>query len=102
MATVLWIIKATITAEEEEAFNHWYNTEHCPQVLRYRGAVSARRYKTILSNDQYQYMTLYEFDSEETFATFQKSEHLVELKTEYDAHFGTSVREPSAYVQVWP
>ena len=102
MATVLLMVKSTITPEEEEAFNRWYDSDHRPQVLSYPGAISARRYKTILSNDQYQYMALYEFDSEETFQAFRKSEHLVGLSAEYDSLFGNVVREPSSYVQVWP
>jgi len=53
MATVLMMIKSTITPEEEDAFNRWYNDEHIPQVMSYRGAVSVRRYKTMVSNDQY-------------------------------------------------
>ncbi len=72
--TVLWIVKATISAEEEEAFNRWYNSEHCPQLLRYRGAVSARRYKKIMGDDKFQFMTLYEFDTEETFREFLESD----------------------------
>ncbi len=103
MSTVLFIVKATITPEQEEAFNRWYDTEHCPQLLRFRGAVSARRYKAIMGEDRYQYMAVYEFESEETFQQFLESDHLVELKAEYDADFGTvSERERSAYVQVWP
>ncbi len=103
MSTVLFIVKATITPEQEEAFNRWYDTEHCPQLLRFRGAVSARRYKAIMGEDRYQYMAVYEFESEETFQQFLESDHLVELKAEYDANFGTvSERERSAYVQVWP
>ncbi|MFQ5954503.1 MAG: DUF4286 family protein [Kiloniellales bacterium] len=103
MSTVLFIVKATITPEQEEAFNRWYNTEHCPQLLRFRGAVSARRYKAIMGEDRHQYMAVYEFESEETFQRFLDSDHLVELKAEYDASFGSvSERERSAYVQVWP
>lgn len=103
MAIVLFTVKATITPDEEEAFNRWYETEHCPQVLRYPGAVSARRYKTILSDDKYQYMAVYEFESEETFARFQESDHLKELVADYDAHFAdTSERAREAFVQVWP
>jgi len=72
-------------------------------VLRFPGAVSARRYKAILGADRLQYMALYEFESEETFQKFLDSEHFAELKREYDAHFGgVSERERSAYVQVWP
>ncbi len=103
MSTVLFIVKATITPEQEAAFNRWYDTEHCPQLLRFRGALSARRYKAIMGEDRYQYMAVYEFESEETFQQFLESDHLVELKAEYDASFGTvSERERSAYVQVWP
>ena len=103
MATVLFVVKATITAEKEDAFNHWYNTEHCPQLLRYRGAVSARRYKSILDEDRIQYMAVYEFQDEATFREFQDSDHLRELKAEYETNFGAvSERERFAYVQVWP
>jgi hypothetical protein len=103
MATVLFVVKATIAAEQEDAFNRWYNQEHCPQLLQFRGAVSARRYKAIMGEDKYQYMAMYEFESEATFQQFLESGHLEELKREYDAHFGeVSERARSGYVQVWP
>jgi hypothetical protein len=103
MANVLFVVKATITPEREEAFNRWYNEEHCPQLLQFRGAVSARRYKAILGEDRYQYMAVYEFESEATFQRFLDSGPLEQLKQEYDAHFGkVSERARSAYVQVWP
>ncbi len=103
MPTALFVVRATITPDQEEAFNRWYNTEHCPQVLRFRGAVSARRYKAIMGEDKYQYMAVYEFESEERFREFMESDHLVELKAEYDASFGpVSERGSTAYVQVWP
>ena len=96
MAVVLFVVKASITPEREEAFNRWYNEEHCPQLLQFRGAVSARRYKAIMGEDEYPYM-------EATFQRFLKSGHLEELKREYDAHFaGVSERTRSAWVQVWP
>ena len=103
MAVVLFVVKASITPEQEEAFNRWYNEEHCPQLLQFRGAVSARRYKAIMGEDGYQYMAVYEFESEATFQRFLNSGHLEELKREYDAHFaGVSERTRSAWVQVWP
>ena len=34
MATVLFIVKATIPKDKEAAFNKWYNDEHCPQALQ--------------------------------------------------------------------
>lgn len=102
MATVLFVVKASITPEQEQAFNRWYNEEHCPQLLQFRGAVSARRYKAIMGEDEYQYMALYEFESEATFQRFLDSGHLEQLKQDYDAHFGGSRRARSAYLQVWP
>jgi antibiotic biosynthesis monooxygenase (ABM) superfamily enzyme len=103
MAIVLFTVRATISAEREAAYNDWYHKEHCPQLLRFPGAVSARRYKTILSDDEYQYMAVYEFENEETFERFQASDHFKELLAEYDAKFGdVSTRERAAHVQVWP
>ena len=67
MAVVLFVVKASITPEQEEAFNRWYNEEHCPQLLQFRGAVSARRYKAIMGEHDYQYMAVYEFESDATF-----------------------------------
>lgn len=103
MAVVLFTVKATITADQEAAFNKWYNEEHCPQVLRYNGAVSAKRYKKILGDDKYQYMAQYEFKDEATFEAFTKSDALKELVKDYDAHFaGKSERVRDAWVQAWP
>jgi antibiotic biosynthesis monooxygenase (ABM) superfamily enzyme len=103
MATVLLTVRATITPDQEAAFNRWYENEHCPQLLRYKGAVSARRYRKILGDDKYQYMAMYEFESEATFEAFQKSDHFAGLIHEYDINFGDdSERERQAYVQIWP
>jgi len=103
MATVLFIVKATITKDREDAFNRWYSEEHCPQFLRFPGAVSARRYKAIMGEDTYQYIAVYEVQNEATFRRLMDSDHFKELKHEYDAHFGgVSERTRAAYVQVWP
>jgi Domain of unknown function (DUF4286) len=103
MAVVLFTVKATITPEQEDAFNRWYNEEHCSQLLQFNGAVSARRYKAILGEDKYQYMAVYEFASEAAFQRFLDSGHLEALKRDYDARFGAvSERARAAYVQVWP
>jgi antibiotic biosynthesis monooxygenase (ABM) superfamily enzyme len=103
MATALFAVKATITPEREAAFNRWYNEEHCPQLLQYPGALSARRYKAMLGEDKYQYVSLYEFEDEATLRGFLDSEHFAQLRRDYDASFGAvSERARAAYVQVWP
>ena len=103
MAIVLFVVKATITADREAAYNQWYHNEHIPQLLSYRGAASARRYRKLLGEDKYQYMTQYEFADEATFDAFQNSDHFADLIAEYNANFGdASERIREAYVQVWP
>jgi antibiotic biosynthesis monooxygenase (ABM) superfamily enzyme len=103
MAIALFVVRATITKDKEAAFNKWYNEEHVPQVLQFNGAVSGRRYKKILGEDKFQFMAMYEFASEAAFKRFQESDHLKALVKDYDANFGgTSERERSAYIQIWP
>lgn len=103
MAIGLYVVRATITAEREAAFNKWYNEEHLPQVLRYNGAVSGRRYRKGVGEDRYQYMAVYEFASEEVLQRFLASEALKDLRAEYDKHFGAiSERVGQGWVQVFP
>lgn len=103
MAIGLYVVRATITAEREAAFNKWYNEEHLPQVLRYNGAVSGRRYRKDAGEDRYQYMAVYEFASEEVLQRFLVSEALKDLRAEYDKHFGAvSERVGQGWVQVFP
>jgi len=103
MAVTVFMVRATITKEQETAFNKWYDEVHVPQVLQYNGAISGRRYKRIMGDDKYDYMALYEFKSEETFKQFQASGHLRELKADYDKHFGTtSERASTGWVQILP
>ena len=90
MATILFVVKATIRKDREEAFNRWYNEEHVPQVLQWKGVVSARRYRAILGEDTYQYMAVYELVNEANFRALMESDHMKALRAEYDAHFGDS------------
>ena len=103
MATVLFVVKATVPKGQEEAFNRWYDEEHIPLVLQYKGAVSARRYKAIMGEEKYQYMAVYEFKDEATFWRLMESEHFKMLKENFDSNFGTvSERTRFAYTQIWP
>ncbi len=103
MATVLFVVKATIRKDQEEAFNRWYNEEHVPQVLQWKGLVSARRYKALEGEEKYQYMAVYELQDEATWRRLMASDHMKALRAEYDAHFGgVSERARFAYTQVWP
>jgi hypothetical protein len=103
MAIALFVVKATITKDQEEAFNRWYNEEHIPLFLQFKGAVSARRYKAILGEDKYQYMAVYELQDEATFWRLMESDYFKTLKENYDTNFGAvSERGRFAYTQIWP
>ncbi len=103
MATVLFVVKATIPPEREEEFNRWYNEEHVPQVLQFKGVVSARRYRALEGEPTFRYMAVYELQDEATYRRFMASDHFKTLVAEYDRHFGgVSERARFAYTQVWP
>jgi antibiotic biosynthesis monooxygenase (ABM) superfamily enzyme len=103
MPTALLTVKATITPDREKQFNEWYNREHVPDVFKFPGVVSARRYRATTPEDRYQYMAVYEFESEETVQRFLASDHFAFLRREYDRSFGgVSERQRATYVQVWP
>lgn len=103
MATALFCVRATIAPEREAEFNRWYDEEHCPQVLRFNGAVSARRYRALSDPDGYRYMVLYEFKDEATLERFLASDDLQALVSDYDGRFGDAgERTRSAYVQIFP
>jgi hypothetical protein len=103
MAVGLFVVRATIARDREAAFNKWYNEEHLPQVLRYNGAVSGRRYRKVTGEDKYDYMAVYEFASEEVLQQFLQSDALKELRAEYDRNFGAhSERTGQGWVQVFP
>lgn len=103
MAVGLFVVRATITKDREAAFNQWYNHEHVPQVLCYNGAISGRRYRKVVGDDQYEYMAIYEFASEEVLRQFLQSDALKGLRAEYDKHFGNvSERVGQGWVQVFP
>lgn len=103
MAVGLFVVRATITKDKEAAFNQWYNEEHVPQVLQYDGAISGKRYRKIVGEDQYEYMAIYEFASEAVLRAFLQSDALKALRSEYDRHFGAvSERIGQGWVQVFP
>jgi antibiotic biosynthesis monooxygenase (ABM) superfamily enzyme len=103
MAIGLFVVRATIAKDREAAFNKWYNEEHVPQVLQYNGAISGRRYRKVMGEDQYEYMAMYEFASDEVLRKFLQSDALKTLRAEYDKHFGdVSERTGQGWVQVFP
>lgn len=76
MTTALFTVKATISPDREKEFNEWYNHTHIPDVMKFGGVVSARRYKAFIPEDRFQYIAVYEFESRETLERFIASDHM--------------------------
>ena len=50
----LFIVKANVKPEQEDAFNRWYDEDHMPKALnRFPGVISGRRYKIMDGGDGY-------------------------------------------------
>jgi heme-degrading monooxygenase HmoA len=103
MASVLLAVKVKVRKDQEEAFNRWYNEEHIPDFLRFKGAVGARRYKAVMGEDAYQWLSVLEFQDEAAFRRWLDSDHRKEMAAEFEARFGAvTERVRSAWTQIWP
>jgi hypothetical protein len=83
-------VRVDIAPEHEEAFNHWYDKVHLPDILNCPGFRKARRFMALQGTPKY--ITLYEIDSEKVLET-----------TEFQnrrgwAHFKPYVKDPQVCI----
>lgn len=100
--TVLFVVKAVPPKGREAEFDRWYNEEHVPDVLKFPGMASARRYRLLAGDDKYQVMAVYELKDEATYKRFMASDHLKMLIADYDKRWPGGERMRFAYEQIWP
>ena len=101
--TVLFVVKAVPPKGKEAEFDRWYNEEHVPDVLKFPGLASARRYRALEGEDKHTVMAVYEMKDEATYKRFVASGHLKELVADYDRRWpGSAPRMRFAYEQIWP
>jgi heme-degrading monooxygenase HmoA len=106
----LFVVKATIAPEREVAFNEWYNTRRAAEAAQVPGLVAMRRYVPVSvdvgahpGSEPWQYMVVYEFESEEALRAFASSDTLVAMTRDYEARFaGAGDRARFAYKQIFP
>jgi antibiotic biosynthesis monooxygenase (ABM) superfamily enzyme len=106
----LFVVKATIAPEREADFNEWYNTRRAAEAAQVPGLVAMRRYVPVPVDvgvhpgaEPWQYMVVYEFDSEESLRNFAASETLRAMTVDYEARFGgAGNRARLTYRQVYP
>ncbi len=95
------IIMAKVIPEKEEAFNRWYNEEHLPRVLdRLPGILSARRYRIMEGEEEFQFMALYEFETYKALDAALNSAAMKKLIEEYNEAFGPGGRKRLKTVQI--
>jgi heme-degrading monooxygenase HmoA len=106
----LFVVKATIAPEREAAFNEWYNTRRVAEAERVPGLVGMRRYVPMAvdvgvhpGSEPWQYMVVYEFDSEEALRDFAASDTLKAMTIDYETRFGgAGNRVRFTYRQIFP
>jgi len=105
----LFVVKATIAPELEEAFNEWYDSVRSREAAQVPGCVAMRRYAAVVletphaGSEPWQYMVCYEFDSEASLRAFVESDTLRAMTRDYNARFGGSgERARLAYRQIYP
>jgi antibiotic biosynthesis monooxygenase (ABM) superfamily enzyme len=105
----LFVVKATIAPELEQAFNEWYDTVRSKEIARVPGCLGMRRYAAMplesahAGSEPWQYMVVYEFDSEATLQAFVQSDTLRAMTRDYNARFGgRGDRARLAYRQIYP
>ncbi len=96
-------VRATVEEGREEDFNHWYNTEHIPDVLRaFPGCLGASRYKVTEGDGSHLYEAMYAFRSAEELADAITSEEIKRLIGLYDEAIGSfSTRTRTTYSRVF-
>ncbi len=97
----VFIVMAKVETGQEDAFNRWYDEDHMPKALnRFPGVISGRRYKITDGGDGYNYMALYEFESQEKLTETMKSDAIQGLIQEFDAAFGEVNRKRVLAVEI--
>lgn len=84
-------------------FDRWYAEEHLPDVTAFPGYVGARRFRTLIGDDGYDEISLFEFRDEAALRAYLDSEHRRRVSEDFDARYGaTTERVRFAYEQIYP
>ena len=82
MSKAVLLVYSNCPADQEDAFNQWYDTVHVPDILAIEGFTAAQRFKlagpgpqTVTRDGQpgvAQYLALYEMDTADTRAAMKR------------------------------
>ena len=100
---VLYIVKSVISIEDVNSFDEWYHKKHIPEFIKLSGCKTGRRFKTILPEDKFVYMAIYEFTDMDSFLNYQNSEAKQYLIRDFKVNFGEKAElRSSAWEQIYP
>ena len=96
-------VSATVEADREAEFNHWYNTEHTPDAVRlWDGCIGAARYKVTEGDGSHQYMAMYAFATATQLEAAMTGPGIKEMIAIYDTAVGAfSTRKRTTYTKVF-
>ena len=69
MTKYLFVVMANAAEGRDDEFNTWYDDVHIGDVLKLPGFVSAQRFKVAASPSKFNYLTLYEIETDDLAAT---------------------------------
>jgi heme-degrading monooxygenase HmoA len=106
-ARFLNIVGTECQAQDEAAFNKWYNEVHIPMLLKYKGLKKVTRYKVMGDvKDQAKYLAVYEYDTQEALngmaASTEFKDAIDEMtETQKKLKFGIKWAAPYEPIKSW-
>src|SRR5438067_13010384 len=72
------IVMSNAQTGQDEAFNRYLDEQYIPDVLDVPGFVSAQRYRFAAGSGQYQYMTIYELETDDLPAVLSEVQRRID------------------------
>ncbi len=97
------VVELPVPPGREDEWNQWYHESHIPDVLaKVDGALTSRRYRLLAGDDEYTYLVVHEFETEEQLRRYYDSTVVSDRWEEYHALWGIPVRfRRRAFTPVW-
>ena len=77
------IVATECQADQEAAFNKWYDEVHVPMLLKFQGMTAVTRYKLAGGSEgQARYLAIYEFQDQSAFKAYEASPELAAARAE--------------------
>lgn len=91
---VLYVVRTWVPEEQLEEWDRWHTNAHVPEVVAQPQVRRARKYRVTEDNTpaewQAQYVTIYEFDSEQDWESYRSGDAAARLRGDYDIRYGAT------------